>query len=59
MITPMSEVKQKEFNDENMDDLDNQENPTSRKRLNVQNIRSKHMYEGGERETQQERHPAS
>ena len=55
----MSEVKQKEFNDENMDDLDNQENPTSRKRLNVQNIRSKHMYEGGERETQQERHPAS
>ena len=51
IITPMSEVKHKEFDNENMDDLDNQENPASRKKLNVQNIRSKHMYEGGERET--------
>jgi hypothetical protein len=42
-----------------MDDLDNQENPASRKKLHVQNIRSKHHFEGGERETAQERQPGN
>ena len=57
MITPNLEFEQKELNNENMDDLDNQENPASRKKMHVQNIRSKHHFEGGDRETPQDRQP--
>jgi predicted ribonuclease YlaK len=55
MITPMSQVKQKKFNDENIDEQDILKNSTSSMKLHVQNIQQEHHNEEGKKEDTQER----